>query len=456
MRASSDAAWNWLAVAFALSPVVWLGLLGVGIGPAVVEGWLLQPSHQHLHHTRLHLPQKHQKEFKSVVYRRQSRILQSQSTSSSSVSTSSSSHAPLPPTNVQLPDTSKPIPAHTFGGMVEQRMIEKFGPQDQIERIIQSWRLLDQDYYHKQYVGDDEKNDVVLPEDPPTRPSMIQECHSYVPGLSIRPFWDKSQFKWTKYLEDRYKDIRQEFDTVTQNLSQLKSQGNNIWAGALTDDASSYGVGWKTLVLMDRGRWDPVNTKLFPVTARAVYESGVPATEVFFASMAPNTDIKTHTDFTNFVLTSHLALDIPCSGENKCRLTIGNETRQWINGEVMVFDTSLLHDAINESDDTRYILMMRLWHPDLSSVEQQALQFTFDALEVDGLVSDDPGQRYVAEQTVESVRTFPLLLDDDDNNSKTKGGGFEINKGSTSSSSSSSKKKKNKKTTKSASKGFGR
>jgi len=299
--------------------------------------------------------------------------------------------------HTDLPDTSQSLDPQTLAGTIEKGLKEKFD-EHAISRILTSWRLVDKDYYRKEYVGSTTEH----------QEDMIQECHSYVPGLSVKSFWDEQQFDWAKSLESSYSDIREEFDAVTANLSRLKREGNNIWAGALTDDASSYGEGWKTLALMDRGRWDDVNANLFPKTCQAVYKSGVPATEIFFACMEGPSSIKKHSDFTNFVLTSHLALDIPYSGENKCRLTVGDETHQWINGKVSVFDTSLLHDAINESDQTRYILMMRFWHPDLSSVEKEALQFTFDSLEFPELISSDPKKQLKAEKIVELSRSFPL------------------------------------------------
>jgi hypothetical protein len=117
----------------------------------------------------------------------------------------------------------------------------------------------------------------------------------------------------------------------------------------------------------------------------------------------------------------------------------------------MVFDTSLQHDAINESDKTRYILMMRLWHPDLTEAERQALQFTFDALEIDGLVGPDENQRYNAEQTAEILRKFPLL---DDESNKKGGFGMTSNNGSRKGGGSSKKNKMNKNIK--TSKGFGR
>mmetsp|Transcript_14178 Transcript_14178/g.28814 ORF Transcript_14178/g.28814 Transcript_14178/m.28814 type:complete len:296 (-) Transcript_14178:477-1364(-) len=195
--------------------------------------------------------------------------------------------APSSPTiaDGNLPDTSQPLNPQTFAGMIEHGLKERFN-ETYIERVLTSWRLVDQGYYRKEYVGD--KTD----EDDIASSSMIQECHSYVPGLSVKSFWDTQEFDWSKTLESRYPEIREEFDAVMGNMEKLQKEGNNIWAGALTDDASSYGEGWKTLVLMDRGRWDPTNANLFPRTAQAIYASGVPATEIFFASMKGPSSIK--------------------------------------------------------------------------------------------------------------------------------------------------------------------
>lgn len=305
----------------------------------------------------------------------------------------------LPSVLVKL-SSSSPL---TFAGKVERGIVERFGSDD-AARVIQSWRLLDEGYEHRQYVGTESFSDEQ------TRASNChQYAHSYVPGLTAKPFWDPGHFDWCQNLANSYNSIKEEFLRVTQDQDRLQREGNNVWAGALSNDASSYGEGWRTLVLMNRGIWDPLNVKIFPVTATAIRDCGIPATEVFFASMKPSSVIKKHSDFTNFVLTSHLAISIPESGKNKCRLTVGDDTRQWINGEVMVFDTSIMHDAVNESDDIRYILMLRVWHPELTGVERNALQFTFDCLEVPALVSDDPGERFISEHQVNVMRAFPKI-----------------------------------------------
>lgn len=300
------------------------------------------------------------------------------------------------------PDVA-PLPRHTFAGQVEQGMIDRFGGQDKIGRVLQSWRWLEHSYEHRAYVGDPSM------ENPESSSLCHQHCHSYVPGLSIHEFWDNEHFDWTQKLASKYKAIHKEFLDVTADMARLQEKGNNIWAGALTEDASSYGLGWKTLVLMDRSRWDPVNVNLFPVTAKAVHDAGVPAVEVFFASLQPDSAIKPHSDFTNFVLTSHLGVEIPYSGQNKCRLRIGDTTREWTNGEVMVFDTSIMHDAVNETDKTRYILMLRVWHPDLEPAERDALQFIYDCLDYPDLLSADAALRQKAEEEVLASRVFPEI-----------------------------------------------
>lgn len=300
--------------------------------------------------------------------------------------------------------------------MVERAMIERFinGPNygihkdsNSIHRVLESWRLLDCDYVHKEHIGNFIGDRSTTVDDN----KLYQLCHSYVPGLTIREFWDTGDFSWCGTLQAKYKSIRDEFRSVTSDKERLQYEGNNIWATALSADvAQSYGQGWSTLVLMNRGIWDPINVQLFPVTARAIHDSQVPAVEVFFASMKPNSYIPLHSDFTNFVLTSHLALEIPYSGQNKCRLSVGSTEKQWINGEVSLFDTSIMHDAVNESDQMRYILMMRVWHPDLTTLERQALQFTYDVLECPEIVTGNtPDEREKALRKMSEAKAFPLL-----------------------------------------------
>ena len=62
-------------------------------------------------------------------------------------------------------------------------------------------------------------------------------------------------------------------------------------------------------------------------------------------------------------------------------MQVGEFKRYWENGKGLVADTSFIHSTSNESDlKDRYVLIIRFWHPELSQLECQALQFLFDAL----------------------------------------------------------------------------
>ena len=85
-------------------------------------------------------------------------------------------------------------------------------------------------------------------------------------------------------------------------------------------------------------------------------------------------------------LTAHLGLVIP---EEQCWIKVGKDTREWRNGEMLMFDTSLMHEAANTADSVRYILMMRVWHPDLSPSEVDAIKYIFTCLDEPERVEGD-------------------------------------------------------------------
>ncbi|KAI0562756.1 Aspartyl/Asparaginyl beta-hydroxylase [Gracilaria domingensis] len=211
-----------------------------------------------------------------------------------------------------------------------------------------------------------------------------QKASSFVEGLDAEPFYDdftsaESKLKWVRHLEKNWEIIANELKTVT-SMKDIQSRGNNIWVPPVVEAATTYGPDWRTLVLQDRV-WDPVNSKLFPETVRVLQdeEAKVPSVEAFFAKQAPKTGIKLHTDFCNFVLTMHLGLDTP---ENKSWIEVGGVRRYWQNGKALVFNTSFFHQTMNESENQeRHVLLIRFWHPELTSVERKALSLLFALIE---------------------------------------------------------------------------
>ncbi len=65
----------------------------------------------------------------------------------------------------------------------------------------------------------------------------------------------------------------------------------------------------------------------------------------------------------------HLPLIVPGRGYFR----VGNETREWRLGEAWVFDDTIEHEAWNDSDELRVILICDVWNPYLSPEERAAI-----------------------------------------------------------------------------------
>jgi hypothetical protein len=246
---------------------------------------------------------------------------------------------------------------------VSSAIIERYGSAE-TKRVIESLNFLaaDEEYYkdHADF--------------------GIQRASSYISDLQARPLHDTNNpdFLWMKKLEKEYEVILGELQAAVAN-TDIQKQGNYIWAPAAREEAIAYGPDWRTLVLQDRCAWDVTNSSLFPRTTELVKRFKVPSVEVFFARQSPQTGIKAHSDNTNFILTSHLGLDVP---EGECWMRVGNEQHFWKNGSGVIADTSFIHSTKNLSEKRdRYVLIIRFWHPGLSKIECNALTFLFDAIE---------------------------------------------------------------------------
>ena len=65
----------------------------------------------------------------------------------------------------------------------------------------------------------------------------------------------------------------------------------------------------------------------------------------------------------------HLPLIVP----EGCGFRVGGETRKWREGEAWVFDDTIEHEAWNDSDLPRTILICDVWSPGLSINERELI-----------------------------------------------------------------------------------
>jgi aspartyl/asparaginyl beta-hydroxylase (cupin superfamily) len=78
----------------------------------------------------------------------------------------------------------------------------------------------------------------------------------------------------------------------------------------------------------------------------------------------------------NMRLICHLPLIVP----DGCWLRVGNETREWRDGELLIFDDSIEHEAWNDGTETRVVLLFEIWRPEIREDERRALTAMFEAI----------------------------------------------------------------------------
>ena len=94
-----------------------------------------------------------------------------------------------------------------------------------------------------------------------------------------------------------------------------------------------------------------------------------------FSLLAPKTRIPPHTGAANTRLVCHLPLIVPPG----CGFRVGATTREWRVGEAFVFDDTIEHEAWNDSEELRVVLIVDLWAPALSAAEREAVAAVISA-----------------------------------------------------------------------------
>lgn len=179
-------------------------------------------------------------------------------------------------------------------------------------------------------------------------------------------------------------DSRPWFDGDSPVRRQLEENAEAIIAEYLAA-ADQLGTHPDNVSLVDRGRWTGMflygakglrNEALCarcPTTAR-VLES-LPLCRNFgfamFSGMEPHTHVAAHCGSSNLRLRHHLGLDVPEPGAG--RLRVGDEWRHWARARTLAFDDSFEHEVVHEGDQARVVLVVDVWHPDLTPTDVQVL-----------------------------------------------------------------------------------
>jgi hypothetical protein len=86
--------------------------------------------------------------------------------------------------------------------------------------------------------------------------------------------------------------------------------------------------------------------------------------------------------FSNVMVTSPLLRMSRVIVPPDCGFRVGQSTREWCPGEAFVFDDTIEHEAWNDSDRLRVVLIVDLWPPALTQTERAAVTRVIEAVGV--------------------------------------------------------------------------
>ncbi|WP_281821625.1 aspartyl/asparaginyl beta-hydroxylase domain-containing protein [Sphingobium sp. BS19] len=196
------------------------------------------------------------------------------------------------------------------------------------------------------------------------------------PFLPADEFFEDAHFPW-------FPEIERHTDAIAREAMALVTSGSDMVRPYVRMPDGSPQTKWSPLdgslnwgacFLWEYGvRNDPVCDQC-PTTAAALSAIAQPqiagkSPSAFFSILQPGAHIPPHTGVTNTRAIVHLPLIIP----NNCSFRVGGETRQWVTGKAFAFDDTIEHEAWNQSDQARLILIFEVWNPHLTVEERELL-----------------------------------------------------------------------------------
>jgi len=186
-----------------------------------------------------------------------------------------------------------------------------------------------------------------------------------VTGLSAKPWIEREDVPWSKLLEAGWRDTLEEYWAYSKTLDKIPDYS---YPGAVTGQ-------WNTVMLVSAMKEQPA-LQFFPKTRKLL--EAVPHYPQFreaqISILGPKSRIKPHRDGGNFWHTCQLALSV--SDVARCGIRVGGLTRHWTVGQTIFFNTSYEHEAWNDTDEVRIVLIVDYLHPELTEPECEFVTHT--------------------------------------------------------------------------------
>lgn len=194
----------------------------------------------------------------------------------------------------------------------------------------------------------------------------------FVEGLSAKPFWTEEEFvSDITILESETEDIISEFENVYEN----------VWPEGWLVNTTPAGE-WAVFHLLNQGIYNKKNCQKCPKTCAilkklvgAMSQSKNLFGNASFSVVQSGTDISPHYGPSNVRIRCHLGLKI--SDPEFSFITVNGQRSSWEAGKCLLFDDSFLHEVHHSGEAARAVLLIDMWHPELTQPEIDLIENLF-------------------------------------------------------------------------------
>ena len=211
---------------------------------------------------------------------------------------------------------------------------------------------------------------------------LQQPTRFYYPELPQIQFYDSERFDWAEDVEAATDSIRDELLQVLREDSEFPPYLVDVPdVPHLNDQSLIDNPAWGAFYFWKNGPFIEENAARCPKTVAALESVPLPRIEhhnpsVLFSLLKAHTRIPPHNGMLNTRLICHLPLIVPKDcGALRC----GNETRAWEEGKLMIFDDSIEHEAWNNSNKTRVVLLFDIWRPEIPADDRLMITAMLEA-----------------------------------------------------------------------------
>jgi aspartyl/asparaginyl beta-hydroxylase (cupin superfamily) len=204
-----------------------------------------------------------------------------------------------------------------------------------------------------------------------------QPTMTHFPRLPAISFFDAEDFPWIEALEAATDAIRGELQSLLATSLEDFGPYVNYGPEAPLNQWKELNNSrrWSALFLYQDGKRIEKNIERCPLTVAAL--SSAPLVDIparaptaFFSRLEARTRIPPHTGSSNTRLTVHIPLII----QPDCGFRVGSDVRQWELGKALIFDDTIEHEAWNDSDQPRVVMIFDIWNPLLTAAERDLMR----------------------------------------------------------------------------------